>query len=99
MKSDDVGVDGKMMQLQLEFGNVFTASGPARRGAAMFGEHTPGRDFEHFYFSPQAVTIARNIILAYGGVPCEQPVFSDEVNLCVGSSGDRERLLRAPENS
>jgi hypothetical protein len=98
MSSQDAITRGKMMELQNAFGRIFIPSGrAASRGAAMFSQHRLGSDQDYFYFSPQAFVIAKDVILAYGGVPCDQPTLSDEILMCVGSSGDRELLLRHPE--
>ena len=98
MSSHDAIARGKMMELQNTFGKIFFPSGRyLSKGAAMFSQHRLGSDQDYFYFSPQACVIAMDVILAYGGVPCEQPTLSNEIRMCVGSSGDREILLRHPE--
>jgi hypothetical protein len=97
--SSKTGIGGVFMQIQNSFSELFMKAGPSRNNAAMFAEHTAGSDFHYIYFSPQAALIAGALIASHGAIPCSQPILSDQISLCVGNSGDRERLLKAPENN
>jgi hypothetical protein len=62
-------------QLQTAFERLFLDAF-APRDAAMFtteGPETPDRRPYSYFFSPGAVHVARTLIEAYGGRPCDAP--------------------------
>jgi hypothetical protein len=87
----DVGIGGKAKVLQDRFEALFMASS-APKDVAMFTNHDEDFAGYFYYFSPGAVTIAKDLIESYSGITCAPPV-RDEVNLLVGHSGAREALL------
>lgn len=62
---------GKEIKISDEFGELFmSAGGP--RGAALFGRGMPGGDMA-LYFSPAAALLAKVLVAAHGGEPCQAP--------------------------
>jgi hypothetical protein len=58
--------------LQDGFEEIFTRTGGAS-SAAMCARSEPGDPVTELFFSPAAFDIAKDLILASGGIPCEKP--------------------------
>jgi hypothetical protein len=97
LPAKESGIRGKAKTLQDAFEALFQAN-YAPKNAAMFTHHA--EDFENYfyYFSPDAASIARNLIESYGGVKCPAPRLAPDVILLVGRSGSREILLQAADS-
>ena len=76
--SDKDVVVRKHMELQKAFENVFLAHGWPKDAAMFSNVDTLSH---HFYFSPGAVEIAKNLIVHYSGTECAAPAMSDLVML------------------
>lgn len=88
---------GKAMRLQHAYEKIFISNGgPIDAAVLTNNEH----DFENYdyYFSPEAMRIAGDLVIASGGVPCSRP-RADSVNLTVGHSGYLARLAREEDKS
>jgi hypothetical protein len=99
MSRNDAISKGKAMEMQQAFEKPFVQAGPSRKGASLFTKHSLDFEWHYFYFSPQAVSIAPEVVAAFGGVPCEPLTYSEDIRLCVGESGARDKLPRAQESS
>jgi len=98
LPSEECGINGKATFMQREFEHFFLTS-RATKDAALFTNHDENFENHFFYFSPAAVGIAELLIKGFNGVPCAQPLLSDDMILLVGHSGAREALLRVAGNS
>jgi hypothetical protein len=69
----DCGVAGKGQHLQDDFAALLIANGGKPWTAALFSQRS--NDFENvfYYFSPDAMQIARGLIENYKTVPCDRP--------------------------
>ncbi len=82
----------KGFALQEAFTQSFIASG-APKAAGMFSD--PSINIHEYYFSPDAVLIAKPLLAAYSGVECAAPTRSS-VHLLVGHAGS-DAIPFAPE--
>ena len=85
----DCGVGGKGQRLQDAFTVILIAHGGKPWTAALFSQRS--EDFEEmfYYFSPDAMQIAKGLIESYKAVPCEQPPrpsIEGHVSLAVGDA-------------
>ena len=80
-----------MMHLEHSFASIFVHSG-ANRGAVLMTPSSGNHESCSFYFSPQAVVIANDLIAQYGGVPC-QPTFLERWDFLAGDAGAAGLLL------
>ena len=87
--SDNDVVVRKHIELQQAFENVFLANGWPKE-AAMFSNVDSLA--HHFYFSPGAVRIAKDLIVRCGGSECPAPVQSD-LAMLVGAPGWKEAIF------
>jgi hypothetical protein len=89
----DCGVGGKGQRLQDAFAAILIASGGKTWTAALFSQRSD--DFENvfYYFSPDAMQIARDLIESYKATPCNRPPRPTIENHVILSVGD----ARAPE--
>lgn len=86
---EDCGIAGKGQQLQDAFARIFITHGGKPWTAALFSQRSD--DFENvfYYFSPDAMQIARSLIEDWKAVPCEQPprpTIENHVSLAVGDA-------------
>jgi len=79
--SDKDVVVRKHMELQKAFENAFLARGWPKEAAMFANIDTLSH---HFYFSPGAVRIAKDLIVHYAGTECPSPAMLDLV-LLVGT--------------
>lgn len=79
--SDKDVVVRKHMELQKAFENSFLANGWPKEAAMFANVDTLSH---HFYFSPGAVQIAKDLIVRYAGTECPPPAMPDLV-LLVGT--------------
>jgi hypothetical protein len=100
----DCGVGGEGQRLQDAFATILIANGGKPWTAALFSQRS--EDFEKlfYYFSPDAMQIAKGLIEGYKAVPCERPPRPDpitnHVNLSVGDARVFELLWpQEPQNS
>jgi hypothetical protein len=98
-KSAECGPDGKSQQLINAFSDIFVANGRQPWGAAVFSQVTDDFDTVSYYFSPEAILIALNLIEFHGAVPCDSPAQAS-VRLAVGDDRASELLwLRRDRNN
>jgi hypothetical protein len=90
LSNSDV-VARKHMELQKAFETLFLANQWPRQAAMFANVDTLAH---HFYFSPGAVEIARELIARYAGTECAKPEVSDLV-LLVGNPGWKEAIFPA----
>ena len=88
LSNSDV-VARRHMELQRAFETLFLANQWPKQAAMFANVDTLAH---HFYFSPGAVEIARELIAGYAGTECAQPEVSDLV-LLVGNPGWREVIF------
>lgn len=93
MPAKEAGIGGKMMELENAFGEFLVRRGTEYPDAAMLGDHSEDFEEHHFYFSPQAIVIAKPLIERYGGVPSPPPAYSERLHCCAGSSGIIDKLI------
>lgn len=96
----DCGVGGKGQRLQDAFAAILITNGGKPWTAALFSRRSD--DFENvfYYFSPDAMQIARGLIENYKAIPCERPprpTIENHVTLSVGDARVFE-LLWPEEN-
>ncbi len=87
--SDNDVVVRKHMELQQAFETVFLANGWPKEAAMFANIDTLSH---HFYFSPGAVRIAKELITAYSGTECSPPSVLD-LAMLVGTPGWREAIF------
>lgn len=95
----EAAIAGKAMSLQNEYAAIFLSSGGPRDALVLTSS---ALDFENenwdYYFSPGAMRIAGDLVIARGGTPCDRP-DRDRVNLAVGDVNSLARLLREEDGN
>ena len=85
------GVLGEAAKMQTEYTQIFVLSG-SPKDALVLADLEPHDNYHHYYFSPGAMRIARQLILDHGGVPCSRPERKT-IKLVVGDANSLDRLL------
>jgi hypothetical protein len=96
----ECGVDGKGQRLQNAFATVLIANGGKPWTAALFSRRSDDFESMFYYFSPDAMQIAKGLIESYKPVPCDRPprpTIENHVSLSVGDARVFELLW--PEES
>jgi len=88
----DCGIAGKGKQLQDAFGVLLVANGGRPKDAALFSQTSDDFEFVHYYFSPAAMQIAKELIERWGGERCPTPVRTLRFALEVGNAGALDML-------
>jgi hypothetical protein len=94
----DCGIAGQGKQLQDAFAARLIVHGGRPRDAALFSQTSHDYESVHYYFSPSAMQIARDLIEKSGGVPCPVPVRRLKFALEVGDAGALD-ILPPPKGS
>jgi hypothetical protein len=89
---EEGGTAGQGDLLERNFNALFLAD-RSNKDAALFSLRDENVRKLIYYFSPVAAHIAPFLIEQFKGVPCQQPMLTDDMHLLVGHSGAREDLL------
>jgi hypothetical protein len=91
----DCGIGGKGQRLQDAFAAVFIANGGKPWTAALFSQRSGDLENMFYYFSPDAMQIAKGLIERYGAVPSDppaRPTIGNHVSLSIGDTRAVELL-------
>jgi len=95
----DCGVGGKGQQLQDAFVELFIAHSGQPFTAALCSRDSDDFQNVFYYFSPDAMQIARALIESHMAVPCERPPRPSWENGVIFCAGDNRALdLLWPED-
>jgi hypothetical protein len=87
----EAGVRAQAVKLQHEYSKIY-AKNRAPKDALVFTDQEHRNQHYDYYFSPGAMRIAGELILASGGVPCPRP-DREQVTLTVGSIHSVDQVL------
>ena len=88
----DIGPHSNAMDFQQAFTRVLFQTAEAWRYVVLVADREYAARTYNYYASPRAMEIARELILAHGGVECDPPKRND-VSLAVGDASTLDHLL------
>ena len=88
----DIGPHSNAMDFQQAFTRILFQTTEAWRYIVLVADREYAPKTYNYYASPGALDVARELILAHGGVACDRPNRRD-VSLAVGDLNTLDRLL------